>query len=126
MVIGVSYVLSYVIFLPGDLCLEFLKFRKSSISGFSQDTTTTIKSMMDRFDALTQVVQNLANKISEIDTNANKRSRSPDTTVPQHEKQHENSSKGTRSPPAKLPRPMAPTPPSTPHPSNVAGARGAK
>jgi hypothetical protein len=31
MVIGVSYVLSYVIFLPGDLCLEFLKFRKSDV-----------------------------------------------------------------------------------------------
>jgi hypothetical protein len=45
-----------------------------STGSASQDTTTTIKSMMDRFDALTQVVQNLANKISEIDTNANKRS----------------------------------------------------
>jgi hypothetical protein len=87
-----------------------------STGSTSQDTTATFKLMMDRFDALTQVVQNLAAKISEIDSNANKRSRSPDTTVPIHEKPSENSTKGTRSPPAKLPCPTAPTPPSTPPP----------
>jgi hypothetical protein len=105
-----------------------------STGSSSQDTTATIKLMMDRFDALTQVVQNLATQIKEItesqDSNANKRSRSPTTAVSQTQNTTTTNSNGNRSPPAKLPRPMAPTPPSTPPPKelqkNKSGAQGGK
>jgi hypothetical protein len=42
-----------------------VKQENRSTGSSSQDTTATIKSMMDRFDALTQVVQNLATQIKE-------------------------------------------------------------
>jgi hypothetical protein len=86
--------------------------------------------MMDRFETLTQVVQNLANKVSELaenqESNANKRSRSPDKTPKQTNNVLTN--KGSSSPPAKLPRPAAPTPPSTPPPNGHprTGSREAK
>jgi hypothetical protein len=61
--------------------------------------------MMDRFDALTKVVQNLANKVTEIaenqDSIANKRLRSPDGKPKQTNNGMTN--KGSSSPPAKLP-----------------------
>jgi hypothetical protein len=80
-----------------------------STESSSHDTTATIKLMMDRFDALTQVVQNLANKVAEIaenqESNANKRSRSPDGKPKQTN--NETTNKGSSSPPAKLPRPTA-------------------
>jgi chemotaxis protein histidine kinase CheA len=105
-----------------------------STGSSSQDTTATIKLMMDRFDALTQVLQNLATQIKEItesqDSNANKRSRSLTTAVRQTQNTTTTNSSGNRSPPAKVPRPMAPTPPSMPPPKelqkNKTGAQGGK
>jgi hypothetical protein len=112
--------------------MEVENAENRSVGSASQDTTTTIKSMMDRFDALTQVVQNLAIKITEIseaqELNKNKRSRSPTSKAKDSTKPPATQT-GNRSPPTKVPRPMAPTPPSTPPPKGqpeLAGAQGGK
>jgi hypothetical protein len=103
--------------------MEVEQEENRSIGSSSHDTAATIKSMMDCFDALTQVVQNLAIKVSEIvevqEASANKRSRSPDAQTKQSKNAPGN--KGSRSPPAKVPRPTAPTPPSTPPPKGHPG-----
>jgi hypothetical protein len=90
----------------------------------SSQTATTTKSVMDQLDSLTQIVQLLAKKVQDIATiqedNANKRARSLEPTIrnilqslPNQEKDKDS---GTRSPPAKLPRPTARTPPPKPPP----------
>jgi hypothetical protein len=100
----------------------------------SSQTATTTKSVMDRLDSLTQIVQLLAEKVQDIATiqedNANKRARSLEPTIrnilqssPSREQEKES---GTRSPPAKLPRPTARTPPLKlpPPPNGIPKSKG--
>jgi hypothetical protein len=105
-----------------------------SMGASTQDTMTTMRSMMDRFDALTEIVQQLAHKITTVSENqealASKRSRSLEATarnILNDVKNQEDAS--TKSPPTKLQKPTAATSPSTPppkgHPDN-AGAREGK
>jgi hypothetical protein len=103
-----------------------------SIETSTQDTTRTLKTMMDRFDILTQVVKTLAEKIAEVAENqesqAFKRNRQIDTPNRQILRDEQPETE-TRSPPAKIPRPTATTPPSTPPPKghpNKPGAREEK
>jgi hypothetical protein len=87
--------------------------------------------MMDRFDILTQVVKTLAEKIAEVAENqesqAFKRNRPIDTPNRQILRDEQPEAE-TKSPPAKLPRPTAMTPPSTPppkgHPKKIRGPGG--
>jgi hypothetical protein len=101
--------------------------RSDEASANSNQTGTTTKSVMDRLDSLTQIVQLLAEKVQDIATiqeeNANKRARSLEPTsrkILQHSPNRETEKDhSTHSPPAKLPRPMARTPsPKPPPPPN--------
>jgi hypothetical protein len=88
----------------------------------STDTNTTTRTFADRFDALTVVVQNLAAQVSALteahESNINKRQRDLDEStqrlLPPTTK---TSRQPVRSPPAKLPRARAPSPPTTPPPN---------
>jgi hypothetical protein len=84
----------------------------------SSHTATTTKSMLDRLDSLTHIVQLLAEKVQDIaeiqEENANKRARSLDPTsrkILQSPSRTKEKDTSTQSPPAKLPRPTARTPP---------------
>jgi hypothetical protein len=90
----------------------------------STDTNTTTRTVLDRFDALTLVVQNLAAQVTALtevqEANINKRQRDLDEstrqilpTAPTKSRQP------ARSPPAKLPRARAPSPPTTPPPNGT-------
>jgi hypothetical protein len=92
----------------------------------SNDTTATMKSVLDRFDSLTQVVISLADKVKTLtenqETMANKRSRNPEQN---QGSQNDDNGKESRSPPAKQPRPPS-TPPSTPPPYGHPEQQGAR
>jgi hypothetical protein len=85
-----------------------------STGAASNDTTATMKSVMDRFDSLTQIVISLANKVKTLADNqeniVNKRSRSQEQSQVPH---NDGNNHESRSPPAKQQRPTS-TPPSTP------------
>jgi hypothetical protein len=89
-----------------------------STGAVSHDTATTMKTVMDKFESLTQIVIQLAEKVKILadnqETMTNKRSRPQEhkkSDIPTNDKNGNES----RSPPAKQPRPPA-TPPSTPPP----------
>jgi hypothetical protein len=104
---------------------NFMEVENSEVASMdSSQTATTTKSVMDRLDSLTQIIQLLAEKVQDIasiqEENANKRARSLEPMArqilqssPNREKEKDTS---THSPPAKLPRPTARTPPPK-HPS---------
>jgi hypothetical protein len=87
-----------------------------SIATSTHETTTTIKTMMDKFKSLANMVSLLADKVSEIATlqeaAANKRTRAISITPRQLLKDMENAQNiETRSPPTKQPWSLLPTPP---------------
>jgi hypothetical protein len=96
----------------------------------SMDTNTTTRTFADRFDALTVVVQNLAAQVSALaeahESNINKRKRDLDKStrrlLPPTTK---TSRQPARSPPAKLLRARAPSPPTTPPPNGYPKNNGA-
>jgi hypothetical protein len=87
--------------------------KSETASDTSIDTAATTKSMMDRIDSLTQMVQLLAEKVHEVvenqDATAQKRARSLETTSRQilNSPNRPTEKDATHSPPAKLPRPSA-------------------
>jgi hypothetical protein len=97
-----------------------------STGAASNDTTATVKTVLDRFDSLTQIVISLAEKVKTLadnqETMANKRSRTPEQN---QGSQNDDNGKESRSPPAKQPRPPA-TPPSTPPPYGHPEQQGAR
>jgi hypothetical protein len=97
----------------------------------SIDTNTTTRTVLDRFDALTLVVQNLAAQVTALmeaqETNINKRQRDLDESTRRLlPPTNQNSRQPARSPPAKLPRARAPSPPSTPPPNGTSKSNGAQ
>jgi phosphatidylglycerophosphatase A len=112
--------------------MEVEQHSDSESTGVStHDTMTTMKSMMDRFDALTQIVQQLAQKITTVaetqEKMASKRSRSIESAARQILNDDENQgSNETHSPPTKLQRPTAQTPPTTPPPKGHPDEQGAR
>jgi hypothetical protein len=97
----------------------------------STDTNTTTQTVLDRFDALALVVQNLAAQVTALtvtqEANINKQHRDLDESarqilpsVPTKSRQP------ARSPPAKLPRARAPSPPTTPPPNGTPKINGAQ
>jgi CHASE3 domain sensor protein len=102
-----------------------------STGSASHDTTATMKTMMDRFESLAQIVVTLTQKVTELtethDLIASKRSRPIDETARQILQDMEHAGNETSSPPSKLPRPSDKSPPATPPPNghlgNTAGAR---
>jgi hypothetical protein len=97
----------------------------------SIDTNTTTRTVLDRFDALTLVVQNLAAQVTALmeaqEANINKRQRDLDESTRRLlPPTNQNSRQPARSPPAKLPRARAPSPPSTPPPNGTSKRNGAQ
>jgi BMFP domain-containing protein YqiC len=99
-----------------------------STGAASHDTTATMKTVMDKFESLTQIVIQLAEKVKLLadnqETMANKRSR-PQAQQHSETQSNENTSNESRSPPAKQPRPPS-TPPSTPPPYGHPEHKGAR
>jgi hypothetical protein len=105
----------------------------TSSQASSIDTSTTTRTFADRFDALTLIVQNLANQVTALteaqEANINKRQRELNaTTSSAIPPVLQSSRQPARSPPAKLPRARAPSPPTTPppngHPKNAGAQEG--
>jgi hypothetical protein len=97
----------------------------------STDTNTTTRTVLDRFDALTLVVQNLAAQVTALtetqEANINKRHRDLDESAQQILPSVSTKSRQpARSPPAKLPRARAPSPPTTPPPNGTPKINGAQ
>jgi hypothetical protein len=96
--------------------------QSESASMDSTKTATTTKSMMDRLDSLTQIVQLLAEKVQDItaiqEASIHKRLRSlePRNILMQSPNREKEKDLSTQSPPAKVPHPMARTPPPKPPP----------
>jgi CHASE3 domain sensor protein len=101
-----------------------------STGSVSHDTTATMKTMMDRFESLAQIVVTLTQKVTELaeahDSITNKRSRPIDETARQILKDMEPTGNETSSPPSKLPRPSETTPPATPPPNGHPNSTGAR
>jgi hypothetical protein len=102
----------------------------TSVQESTQDTTTTIKTITDKFDALASMVLNLSERVAELaekqETNQNKRNRPPES--PMRQPSNANASPHGKSPPTKQQRGVAPTPPTTPPPNGYpkAGTREGK
>jgi hypothetical protein len=98
----------------------------ASTGAASHDTTATMKSVMDRFDSLTQIVISLADKVKILSDNqeniVNKRSRSKDK---QQATPDDDNNQESRSPPAKQQCPTS-TPPSTPPPYGNPARQGSR
>jgi BMFP domain-containing protein YqiC len=96
-----------------------------STGAASNETTATMKSVLDRFDSLTQIVISLADKVKTLSDNQdkmmNKRSRSKETEATRNDDTNQES----RSPPAKQQRPPS-TPPSTPPPYGNPSRQGSR
>jgi hypothetical protein len=95
----------------------------------AHDTITTMKSLEEKFDSLSTMVQMLAERISEIVENQehsqNKRNRPIDSPIKQILKSPV-ARLSAESPPTKLPRAMVPQPPSTPPPHGIPNSAGTR
>jgi hypothetical protein len=101
-----------------------------SVDTNTHDTETTMRTIIDRFDALTQMVQSLAQKINEVaesqENNATKRSRPVESPMRHSTQETENQNKESQSPPTKQQRSKAATPPSTPPPNGYLNNDGSR
>jgi hypothetical protein len=98
----------------------------------STQTATTIKTLADQFEALTQVVQVLSDRVTELtekqENTQNKRIRSPEKISRQSSPIRNTNRLPANSPPNKQPRASIPTPPATPPPKGnpAVGSREGK
>jgi hypothetical protein len=95
----------------------------------ANDTITTMKTLEEKFDSLSTMVQMLAERMSEMvenqEQNQNKRNRPLESPTKQIVKSLA-SRQPAQSPPTKLPRPTAPQPPSTPPPNGYPSTAGTR
>jgi hypothetical protein len=95
----------------------------------AHDTVTTIKTLEEKFDSLSTMVQMLADRVSEMvenqEQNQNKRNRPLESPTKQILKAPA-SRQPAQSPPTKLPRATAPRPPSTPPPNGFPSTAGTR
>jgi Tfp pilus assembly protein PilP len=102
---------------------------ETSTQSTAYDTVTTMKTLEEKFDTLSTMVQMLAERMSEIvenqEANQHKRNRPEDSPVKQILKLPTNR-KSAQSPPSKLPRAMMPQPPNTPPPHGIPSSAGTR
>jgi hypothetical protein len=95
----------------------------------SYDTVVTMKTIEEKFDSLSTMVQMLAERMSEIvenqEHNQNKRNRPVESPTKQILKSP-SARQSAQSPPAKLQRAMAPKPPNTPPPHGIPSKEGTR
>jgi translation elongation factor P/translation initiation factor 5A len=93
------------------------------------DTVATMKTLEEKFDSLSTMVQMLAERMSEIvenqEHNQNKRNRPVESPTKQILKSP-SARQSAQSPPAKLQRAMAPKPPNTPPPHGIPSKEGTR
>jgi hypothetical protein len=114
--------------------METENYDTQSSQSSAQETTITMKTITDQFEALTNVVQLLSERVSELaerqqEQNQNKRNRPtdlPPRQLSQSIKPNTRSNNNTQSPPAKLSRSSVPTPPSTPPPNGTPATAGSR
>jgi hypothetical protein len=119
---------------PQATAMDTENSEEMSNQSTANETTTTMKTLEEKFDTLSTMVQMLAERMSELvenqEANQNKRMRPVDSPTKQILKSPTSSRKPAQSPPAKVPRASAPQPPKTPppqgSPSRSAGTREGK
>jgi hypothetical protein len=107
----------------------------------TQDTTTTMKTIADKFEALTNIVQTLSQQVLSLTTNQeklqkelaekgeanlNKRNRPPDLPARKLAPSLNSAHQQAQSPPTKQPRASTPTPPATPPPKGIPATAGTR
>jgi hypothetical protein len=113
--------------------MESEESEAQSLQSLAQETTVTMKTITEQFEALTNVVQLLSERVSELSKNQqenqNKRNR-PTDLPPRQLSQTLNpnvrSNTNTQSPPTKLSRSSVPTPPKTPPPNGTPATAGSR
>jgi hypothetical protein len=113
--------------------METEESEAQSLQSSAQETTVTMKTITEQFEALTNVVQLLSKRVSELSKNQqenqNKRNR-PTDLPPRQLSQTLNpnvrSNTNTQSPPTKLSRSSVPTPPKTPPPNGTPATAGSR
>jgi hypothetical protein len=114
---------------PNAISMDTENFDEMSNQSTAYDTTTTMRSLEEKFDSLAMMVQMLAERMSEIaenqEVNQNKRNR-PTASPTKQILQSPASRQSAQSPPSKLPRAMAPQPPSTPPPNGIPSSAGTR
>jgi hypothetical protein len=106
----------------------------------TQDTTTTMKTMADKFETLTNIVKSLSERVLDLaekqtifqnqliekqDASQNKRTR-PDLPTRQLAPSLNLARQQAQSPPNKQPRASTPTPPATPPPKGTPDTAGSR
>jgi hypothetical protein len=113
---------------PSAISMETDNSDEISNQSTAYDTFTTMKTLEEKFDSLSTMVQMLAERMAEVvenqEANQNKRNRPVDSPM----KQILQSSirQSAQSPPSKLPRAMVPPPPSTPPPHGITSSAGTR
>jgi hypothetical protein len=115
---------------PQAIAMDTEASEEMSNQSTTNETTTTMKTLEEKFDTLSTMVQMLAERMSEIvenqEANQNKRTRPVDSPTKQILKPPTSSRKPAQSPPAKVLKASAPQPPSTPPPQGSPSSAGTR
>jgi hypothetical protein len=113
--------------------METEESEAQSLQSSAQETTVTMKTITEQFEALTNVVQLLSERVSELSKNQqenqNKRNRPndlPPRQLSQSLNSNNRSNNNTQSPPTKQHRSSVPTPPKTPPPNGNPATAGSR
>jgi hypothetical protein len=115
---------------PSAISMETENYDEmSSQSTAYETTTTTLKTLEEKFDSLSMMVKMLAERLSEIvenqEANQHKRNRPEESPMKQILKMP-STRQLAQSPPSKLPRAMNPQPPNTPPPHGIPHSAGTR
>jgi hypothetical protein len=114
---------------PQAISMDTDNSEEMSNQSTAYDTVATMKTLEEKFDSLSTMVQMLAERMSEIvasqEQNQNKRNRPADSPTKQILKSP-TARQPAQSPPAKQPRAMAPQPPNTPPPHGIPRPSGTR
>jgi hypothetical protein len=115
---------------PQAIAMDTETSEEMSNQSTATETITTMKTLEDKFDALSTMVHMLAERMSEIveqqEANQNKRTRPADSPTKQILKPPTSSRKPAQSPPAKIQKAAAPQPPTTPPPNGFPSSAGTR
>jgi chromosome segregation ATPase len=119
---------------PSMVQMEVEQSDAQSLQSSTQDTATTIKTLADQFEALTNVVQLLTKRVGELSEQQQEQTQNkwnrpadlPPRKLSPALTTNNQSNSNSQSPPTKLSRSSVPTPPKTPPPNGTPATAGSR
>jgi hypothetical protein len=110
---------------PSAISMETENYDEMSSQSTAYETTTTLKTLEEKFDSLSTMVKMLAERVENQEANQHKRNRPEESPMKQILKMP-STRQSAQSPPSKLPRAMNPQPPNTPPPHGIPHSAGTR